>query len=199
MSSSAISNIEFNQSVEKLKTDGSNWIMFKRRFTIAMNDCKLYNHLTGGAVKPLPVDVAKPTDAEKASLKEWQKNENKAMSLLVSWLNDSTFTKYMRKTTVAEIWAGLVTEFSMCSMLKCSNMRADFMALLFTPRSNLRNEFSRVTAEYEQLINLGINISDEEYRSLIFKFVPSEIANHLSSVSASMKTLCLAQKLTPLP
>jgi hypothetical protein len=199
MSSSAISNIEFNQSVEKLKTDGSNWIMFQRRFTIAMNDRELYDHLTGDAGKPSPVDATKPTDAEKASIKEWQKNENKAMSLLVSRLNDSTFTKYMRKTTVAEIWAGLVTEFSMRSMLKRSNMRADFMALSFTPGSNLRDEFSRVTTEYEQLINLGVEVSDEEYRSLIFKFVPIEIANHLSSVSASMKTLHLAQKLTQSP
>jgi hypothetical protein len=193
MSLSTISNIEFNQSVEKLKTDGSNWIMFQCRFTIAMNDCELYDHLTGGAVNPLPVDMAKPTNAEKASLKEWQKNENKAMSLLISRLNDSTFTKYMRKTTIAEIWAGLVTEFSMRSMLKCSNMRADVMALSFTPGSNLRDEFSCITAKYEQLINLGVDISDKEYHSLIFKFVPSEIANHLSSVSASMKTLRLAQ------
>jgi hypothetical protein len=46
---------------------------------------------------------------------------------------------------------------------------------------------------------LGVDISNEEYCSLIFKFVPSEIANHLSSVSASMKTLRLAQKLTPSP
>ena len=137
MSSSTISNIKFNQLVEKLKTDGSNWIMFQHCFTIAMNDCELYDHLTGAAGKPSPVDVAKPTDAEKASIKEWQKNENKAMSLLVSQLNDSTFTKYMRKTTIAEIWAGLITEFSMCSMLKHSNMRADFMALSFTPSSNL--------------------------------------------------------------
>jgi len=167
MSSSAISNIEFNQSVEKLKTDGSNWIMFQRRFTIAMNDHELYEHLTGDAVQPSPVDAAKPTDAEKASIKEWKKNENKAMSLLASRLHDSTFTKYMRKTTVVEIWAGLVTEFSMCSMLKRSNMRADFMALSFTPGLNLRDEFSRVTTEYEQLINLGVEVSDKEYRSLI--------------------------------
>ena len=199
MSLSAISNIKFNQSVEKLKTDGSNWIMFQRRFTIAMNDHKLYEHLTGDAVQPSPVDAAKPTDAEKASIKEWKKNKNKAMSLLVSWLHDSTFTKYMCKTTIAEIWAGLITEFSMRSMLKHSNMRADFMALSYTPGSNLCDEFSCVTTEYEQLINLGIEVSDEEYRSLIFKFVPIEIANHLSSVSASMKTLCLAQKLTQSP
>jgi hypothetical protein len=46
---------------------------------------------------------------------------------------------------------------------------------------------------------LGVDISDEEYRSLIFKFVPFEIANYLSSVSVSMKTLCLAQKLTLSP
>jgi len=199
MSSSAISNIKFNQLVEKLKTDGSDWIMFQCRFTIAMNDRELYDHLTGDAGKPSPVDGTKPTDAEKASIKEWQKNENKAMSLLVSRLNDSTFTKYMRKTTVVEIWAGLVTEFSMRSMLKCSNMRADFMALSFTPGSNLHDEFSRVTTEYELRINLGVEISDEEYRSLIFNFVPIEIANHLSSVSASMKTLRLAQRLTQSP
>jgi len=131
---------------------------------IAMNDRKLYDHLTEDAVKPSPVNAAKPTDAEKASIKEWQ-------------------------------WAGLITEFSMCSMLKRSNMRADFMALSYTPGSNLHNEFSRVTTEYEQLINLGVEVSDKEYHSLIFKFVPIKIANHLSSVSASMKTLCLAQKL----
>jgi len=57
MSSSTISNIEFNQSVEKLKTDGSNWIMFQCRFMIAMNDRKLYDHLTGDAVKTSPVNA----------------------------------------------------------------------------------------------------------------------------------------------
>jgi len=158
-----------------------------------MNDRELYEHLNGDIVKPPPADASKPTEEETKALKDWQKNENKAMSLLVSRLHDSTFTKYMRKTTVAEIWTGLVAEFSMHSMLKCSNMHADFMALMYTPGSNLRDEFSHVTTEYEQLINLGVEISDEEYRSLIFKFVPLEIANHLSSVSASMKTLHIAQ------
>ena len=194
-----ISNIEFNQLIKKLKTDGSNWIMFQCHFMIVMNDHELYDHLTGDTRKPLPVDAAKPTDAEKASIKEWQKNENKAMSLLVSWLNDSMFTKYMRKTTIVEIWAGLITEFLMHSMLKHLNMHADFMALSFTPRSNLYDEFSHVTTEYELLINLGIEISNEEYCSLIFKFVPIEITNHLSSVSASIKTLRLPQRLTQSP
>ena len=132
MSSSAISNIEFNQSVEKLKTDSSNWIMFQCCFTIAMNDHELYEHLTGDAVQPLPVDAAKPTNDKKASIKEWKKNENKAMSLLVSWLHDSTFTKYMRKTTIAEIWAGLITEFSMCSMLQTLNFSFLYKLLLIS-------------------------------------------------------------------
>jgi hypothetical protein len=112
--------------------------MIQHHFTIAMNDRKLYDHLTRGAVKPSPVDAANPTNAKRASLKKWQKNENKAMSLLISRLNDSTFAKYMCKTTNAEIWAGLVTEFSMCSMLRRSNMHADFIALSFTPGSHLQ-------------------------------------------------------------
>ena len=62
MSSSAINNIEFNQSVEKLKTDGSNWIIFQRRFTIAMNDRELFEHFTGAAAKPVAVDPANPTE-----------------------------------------------------------------------------------------------------------------------------------------
>ena len=51
---------------------------------IAMNDCELYEHLSGDAMKPTPAIAAQPTKDETKALKNWQTNENKAMSFLVS-------------------------------------------------------------------------------------------------------------------
>jgi len=72
MSSSAINNIEFNQSVEKLKTNGSNWIIFQWWFmiVIAINNCKFIEHFTRDAAKPVAAFAASLTEAKTKLIKE---------------------------------------------------------------------------------------------------------------------------------
>ena len=59
----------------------------------------------------------------------WWEKEDTALYLLLQKLPNSIFSKYWRKATVAEMWSAIRTEFTQKSMVMCSNLRSEFMAM----------------------------------------------------------------------
>ena len=191
MSSSAITTSDFAHALDKLDSSGSNWVIFQKRFIIAVKQKKVYAHFDGTASKPT---VSDPTDATQVqALTEWQEKEDLAMYLLSQKLPDSTLTKYMRRDTVAEMWSGIVTEFTSKSMLMRSNLHTKFMGMRYKPGANLHTEFDRVRVEYEALLNAGVSISDNDYCTLIINFAPPKLSSFIAQISANTKTIITLQ------
>ena len=180
---------DFISTVEKLDTSGSNWVIFQSRFMIAISQKDVEDHFDGSSPKPVLSDNA--TDEAKEefakALKTWKKKEALALYLLTQKLPDSTFAKYMRKTSVAQMWSTLVAEYSKKSILMKANLHAEFMAMRYEKGADLRIEFDRVHMKYEMLLNVGIEITENDYQSLVLNFVPGEISGHLANVSAGFK------------
>ena len=53
--------------------------------------------------------------------------------------------------------------------------------------ADLSSEFDRVCIKYETLLSVGIEISDNDYCSLIINFVPPELSSVLAQMSMNMK------------
>jgi len=115
------------------------------------------------------------------------------MYLLSQKLADSTLTKYMRKDTVALMWTAIIQEFMQKSMLVCSNMHSKFMTMCYAPGANLHTELDHVCVEYETLLNADIEISDNDYCTLIINFLPSHLASFVAQISANMKAIAMIQ------
>ena len=180
---------EFSSAVDKLESSGSNWVMWQQRFTIAVQQKDVMGQFDGSNKKP---EGKEETD----EIKKWKKKEILAKYLLTQKLPDSIFSKYMRKSTVAEMWSGIVAEFTEKSMMMKSRLHSEFMALRSEKGENLRTEFDRVRMKYEELLAVGVEVSANDYRSLIIQFVPRDIAGFLAQVSSNFKLMASKIKST---
>jgi len=105
----SVSISEFSSAIDKLDAAGKNWVTFQHHFIIAVKQKQVYGHFNGTEVKPT---LSSPTmEDETKALTAWQKKKNTAMYLLSQKLADSTLTKYMWKSTVAEMWSAIILEF----------------------------------------------------------------------------------------
>ncbi|KAF8236677.1 hypothetical protein L208DRAFT_1046896, partial [Tricholoma matsutake] len=129
---------KFGSAVDKLDSAGKNWVTFQHCFIIAVTQKRVFGNFDGTATKPMVSDP--PTAVKTVTLAAWQEKEDTAMYLLSQKLANSTLTKYMRKSTVAEMWSAIILEFMQKSMLVCSNMHSKFMAMHCTPGANLHTE-----------------------------------------------------------
>ena len=183
---------DFTSAVECLEANGSNWVIFQHQFTIAVQQKKVWSQFDGTSPKPSESPATSTAATEHAKkVSDWNERETLAKYLLTQKLPDSIFTKYLRKNTVAEIWSALVTEFTKKSMIMKSNLHSEFMALRYQKGADLRLEFDRVRGKYEALMNAGVTVSPDDYRTLIINFVPSGISSFIAQVSANMKMLAM--------
>ena len=183
----------FNMAIEKLDEDGVNWVIFKKHFLIAVGQKDVKGHFDGSKKKlvlseGVPDEMKKTFDAE---LKQWTKREKLVLYLLTQKLPDCIFAAYVDKSSVTEMWTGIVLEFSRKLILMKANLHTEFINMRYKKGADLWAEFSRICMKYVALLNIGIKVSDDDYSSLILNFVPENIAAHLANVSAGMKAHAL--------
>ena len=213
MTSTSTSLTDFSAALDKLDQSGSNWVMFQHRFLIAIRQKKVLGHFDGSSVKPaLPQAAASPENATQAQIaaaqaahatalaqarearRTWQEKEDLALYLLSQKLPDSIFAKHMRKDSVATMWAAIIKEFTQKSMMMKSHLHTEFMAMRYDLKStSLRTEFDRVRMKYEELLNAGVSVSDNDYRTMIINFVPQQLSSFLAQISANVKIIAVAQ------
>jgi uncharacterized membrane protein YgcG len=193
---------DFANTIEKLDVSGSNWVIWERRFTIAVRQKEVFGHFDRTCVKPkVPVTVS--TEEGESSgdskmlehikvLAAWQKKEDLVMHLLVQKLPDSTFSKCMREKSVAEMWAVIVAEFTEKSMLMQSHLYQEFMAMRYEKGANLRTELDRVRMKYQSLYSIGIEVSDNDYCTLVINFLPANLSNFVVQISANLVMMKLS-------
>ncbi|KAK2461343.1 hypothetical protein APHAL10511_006641 [Amanita phalloides] len=174
--------------------------MFQSRFLIAVCQKKVYAQFDGSNPKPkvsasvmTEDSTTDPTTEQVKKLQTWQDKEDLAMYLLMQKLPDSIFAKYMRKATVAEMWSAIVIEFTRKSMLMRSSLHSEFMAMRYERGTNLRSEFDHIRMKYELLVNAGITVSEDDYRTLVINFLPSELSTFIAQLSAQMKMMNIRQ------
>ena len=116
--------------IPKLNTSGSNWVLYKERFSWALDAHNILDHIDGENVAPVdPVPEAsrkadKLSDAEreldgewKKNMKEWRQGEAITKQQIASSILDSLFMKIRTKGTAHEIWKELENHFQNCSRM----------------------------------------------------------------------------------
>ena len=192
---STTSLADFVSGIEQLDPRGKNWVSFKRRFTIGVRQKEVWDHFDGSELCPTPANAEHPTTEELKEIKAWNKAEATAHYLLSLKVPEVIYSKYASETkTVAQIWSDISNEFTQKSLLHRTNLRAEFMALRCTAGADLHSEFNRVRAAHDELLNVGITITDGEYSSMLVTFLPSELSSFISQLSATAK---LTQRLNP--
>ena len=120
---------EFLQ-IPKLEVSGTNWVIFKDRFTWALDARGILDHIDGSATEPAKPEAKelgsdmteeqKTAEAEKQEkleaewkkdVKEWKQGEAIAKQQIASSIPDSLFMKVLAKGTAYDIWTKLEKHF----------------------------------------------------------------------------------------
>ncbi|KAF8815818.1 hypothetical protein BYT27DRAFT_7063970, partial [Phlegmacium glaucopus] len=98
----------------KLNISGSNWVIYKDRFSWSIDARGLLDHLEelgGEPICPVADPEGKLTDEKKVSVKEWKREvkewkqgEAVVKQQIASSIPDSLFMKVRSKQTAYEIW-----------------------------------------------------------------------------------------------
>jgi hypothetical protein len=181
----SVADLQSLSSVPKLEINGSNWVIFQTRLKWALEDKQVFGHLDGTAIKP--------ADTEDDEIKEkWQKNKTKARQLLAQKLYDSTLTKLLHETTVAEMWSIITQEYSVKSGHVVAAMTTSFNTLKCADNANVRAHLDKLRLKYEELIGVGVTISATDYATRIIGSLPAKYQHHLSTIEASARASAVA-------
>ena len=128
--------------IPKLDVSGSNWVIYKERFTWALDARGILDHIDVAGVEPVdPVpeearkeklsDENTKLDTEwKKELKEWKTGEAVTKQQIASTIPDSLFLKIRAKGTAYNIWKALEDHFQKRSQMMAIDLRRRSTKLL---------------------------------------------------------------------
>jgi hypothetical protein len=182
-----VAELQSFSSVPKLETNGSNWIIFQIHPKWALEEKQVFGHLDGTTVQPTGTG-----DEAAKWQEEWLIDETKAHHLLAQKLHDSTLTKLLHLTTVAEMWKTIKQEYTVKSSHVVAAMRSSFESLKCADNVNICTHLNKLHLKYKELVDIGITILHTEYATHIIGLLPIHYQRHLSMIKASARASALA-------
>src|SRR6202522_4191402 len=165
-------------TVPKLDAEGDNWAIFYVRFMDAVEAKGFWGHFDGTST--LPVTTSESSDADIAAKNQWEKDERSAKTLLTQRLPDSTVMEIHSKKSVKERWEAVVKEYTVKGAYAQTDMRAKFLQSRCPERGNTRDFLRKLRLKREELAQVGVKISDEDYLSTIISSLPDALSNFAS-------------------
>src|SRR5271168_3935941 len=165
-------------TVPKLDAEGDNWAIFLVRFMDAVEAKGFWGHFDGSSSPPVTTTTS--SDAEKTALTQWEKDECSAKTLLTQRLPDSTVMEIHSKKTVKERWEAVVKEYTVKGVYAQTEMRAKFLTARCSEKGNAKDFLRGLRLKKEELAQVGVKISDEDYLSTIISSLPDALSNFAS-------------------
>ena len=137
-----------------------------------------WGHFDG--TSPLPVLTSTSSPAEIAEKAQWEKDERSAKTLLTQRLPDSTVMEIHSKKSVKERWDAVVKEYTVKGAYAQTEMRAKFLTSRCGEKANARDFLRGLRLKKEELAQVGVKISDEDYLSTIISSLPDALSNFAS-------------------
>ena len=161
-------------TVPKLDAEGENWAIFYVRFMDAVEAKGFWGHFDGSSPEP------DSSDAQKAEKSQWEKDERLAKTLLTQRLPDSTVMEIHGKKTVKERWEAVVREYTVKGAYAQTEMRSKFLTSRCPEKGNAKEFLRGLRLKKEELAQVGVKISDEDYLSTILSSLPDALSNFAS-------------------
>ena len=98
-------------NIPRLESNGSNWAIFKMRFSNAMKVTRRWAYFTGILPCPEPADASKPTKDEAELIVQWEYEDSVASYLLSQRLPDTTEMRLASCSTTKERWDMVTKEY----------------------------------------------------------------------------------------
>jgi hypothetical protein len=143
--------------IPKLDVSGTNWVIFKDRFSWALDARGILDHIESATVEP-PDPISEGDRAKKPlalnegqlkldeewkkELKEWRQAEAIAKQQIASSIPDSLFMKVRAKGTAYEIWTDLGKHFEKRSRMVSIDLRRRLQELRCAEKGDIVEHFA---------------------------------------------------------
>ena len=101
--------------------------------------------------------------------------------LLTQKLPDSTIMEIHSKQSVKERWEAVVKEYTQKGLYMQTELRAKFLMSRCPDKGNAKDFLRGLRLKKEELAQVGVTISDEDYLSTIISSLPDVLSNFASS------------------
>ena len=205
--------------VPKLEVTGSNWVIYKDRFSWAIDARGLLEHIDGSAWEPIkPSIVMKKTaegleegaetgtgdsgaveeltEADKKRLEEWTEKlrvwklgEAVVKQQIAATIPDSLFMKIRGKGTAHEIWEALTKDFQNKSRMVSVDLRRRLQQQRCADKGDVRTHFSTLRTMREDLASMGHSPSEDDFYAIVIGSLPPIYDPFISALNATSGVL----------
>ncbi|PPQ88344.1 hypothetical protein CVT24_010048, partial [Panaeolus cyanescens] len=186
-----------SSTVPKLDPSGKNWAIFKVRFQDAVEGKGTWGHFDGTEKCPVVAADAKPSADETAAIEKWNRDERSAKALLTQKLPDATLMKVHALKTVRERWEKIEEEYTKLGTYAQTELRQQFLDMHCTNRAKVREFLNDLRIKRQEVAAVGVDISEDDYRSTILQSLPASLSNFALTQIAAARLLAPTVKIDP--
>ena len=172
-------------NIPRLESNGSNWAIFRMRFSSAMKVTRRWAYFTGIHRYPEPVDPAKPTREEATAIVQWEYEDSVASYLLSQRLPDTTEMRLANCSTTEERWDQVTKEYQAKSTYAQADLHQAFLDMRCAKGGDVRDFLASLCCKREELAAAGVSVTEKEYERTILRGIPSELATFASHLLSS--------------
>jgi hypothetical protein len=187
--------------IPKLDVSGTNWVIFKDRFTWALDARGILDHIDGTGIEPvdpitadqrkekLSEEQAKLEAEWKKDVKEWKQGEAIAKQQIASSIPDSLFMKIRAKGTANEIWTELGKHFEKRSRMVSIDLRRRLQEQRCADKGSIVDHFATLRTMREDLASMGESLTENDFYAIIMGSLPSSYDPYISALNATSSVL----------
>ena len=181
-------------SVPKLHDDGSNWSDYQPRIERAMGSKGLWRHVLGTAVAPRPYMLLngvhvlsdgktgateEQIETREVRITDFEKREYLAQHIILSTTSTRLGSKIKELKTVKEMWELVVADVTTKSTLFLLDAEEQLMSMKLIDNDDskahlaeIKQHFQLMLQRHENLIKMGLTLSDTRFNTLIMTSLP---------------------------
>jgi transposase InsO family protein len=186
--------LEFFLRLPKLSIDGTNWIVFRDRFSFAADAAGLARHINGSGKAPAvlaalsttPSKTEKETwDANQKEWKEWTQGEAVMKQAIAGSIPDSLFIQVGKQTTAKGMWDAVKSDREKRSRMVQIEMRRKIQDERCDEGADVRTHVMNLQTMREEYASMGGTLDDSDFAAMLLGSLPASYDVYLSAISGS--------------
>ena len=185
-------------NIKKLKSDSSNWDVWKSTIILILQHHKLLDYIEGSFPKPTPnyppntpspaPPGTSPTNA--AAIQDWTDKNLEAQIQIYMTLEHDVVTLVTQKKVAANIWSTLILKFKGKGLTALSMLTTQLWTYHMLPDRDIMTQIQEIISVTLKINSLGFPIPDEFQITAILKALPSQW-NTISTILLNQSNVTL--------
>ena len=188
-------------TLPKLRTDGSNWILFQDSVELECASHSLKNHIDGTGTEPVNPHPSVPgqaalTAAQQTAVDEFEKKLEKWVSGeatirkgLSEALSPALYLTVRKESTAKKVWDAVVKHHHQKSQLIIVELRRKLQNERCEEKGDMRAHLAKLRQMRDDLASMGEVLPDDGFRAIILGSLPASYDTFLTAVSNQLSPM----------